>query len=175
MFYREAGQYKTTYAADMAIFPIRQDRYGLALILLVAFVVVPLTGNQFFLNTMMIPFLILSLAAIGLNLLTGYTGLLSLGTGAFMGVGAYACYKLETFFPQVNILVWIIASGFRVRRRRRRLRPAEPAHQGILSGGGDAGGAVLSRMVLRPGAVAGELQRFRARSKCRPRPCSACR
>jgi branched-chain amino acid transport system permease protein len=112
VFYREAGQYKTTYAADMAIFPIRQDRYGLALILLVAFVVVPLTGNQFFLNTMMIPFLILSLAAIGLNLLTGYTGLLSLGTGAFMGVGAYACYKLETFFPQVDILVWIIASGF---------------------------------------------------------------
>jgi branched-chain amino acid transport system permease protein len=112
VFYREAGQYKTTYAADMAIFPIRQDRYGLALILLVAFVVVPLTGNQFFLNTMMIPFLILSLAAIGLNLLTGYTGLLSLGTGAFMGVGAYACYKLETFFPRVDILVWIIASGF---------------------------------------------------------------
>ena len=112
MFYREAGQYKTTYAADMAIFPIRQDRYGLALILIVAFVVLPVTGNQFLLNTMMIPFLILSLAAIGLNLLTGYTGLLSLGTGAFMGVGAYACYKLETNFPQVNILVWVVASGF---------------------------------------------------------------
>ena len=61
---------------------------------------------------MMIPFLILSLAGIGLNLLTGYTGLLSLGTGAFMGVGAYACYKLETYFPHVNILVWIVASGF---------------------------------------------------------------
>ncbi len=112
MFYREAGQYKTTYAADLAIFPIRQDRYGLMLILIVAFVVIPAVGDQFFINTMMIPFLILSLAAIGLNLLTGYTGLLSLGTGAFMGVGAYACYKLETYFPQVNILVWIIASGF---------------------------------------------------------------
>jgi branched-chain amino acid transport system permease protein len=112
VFYREAGQYKTTYAADMAIFPIRQDRYGLALILIVAFVVIPAVGNQFLLNTMMIPFLILSLAAIGLNLLTGYTGLLSLGTGAFMGVGAYACYKLETDFPQVNILVWIVMSGF---------------------------------------------------------------
>jgi branched-chain amino acid transport system permease protein len=112
MFYREAGQYKTTYAADMAIFPIRQDRYGLALILFVAFVVIPVFGSQFLLDTMMIPFLILSLAAIGLNLLTGYTGLVSLGTGAFMGVGAYACYKLETFFPQVDILVWIIASGF---------------------------------------------------------------
>jgi len=112
MFYREAGQYKTTYAADMAIFPIRQDRYGVALILFVAFVVIPAFGGQFLLNTMMIPFLILSLAAIGLNLLTGYTGLLSLGTGAFMGVGAYACYKLETFFPEVNALVWVIASGF---------------------------------------------------------------
>ena len=111
MFYREAGQFKTSYAADMAIFPIRQDRYGLALILFIAFVMIPVFGDQFLINTMMIPFLILSLAAIGLNLLTGYTGLLSLGTGAFMGVGAYACYKLETLCPQINILVWIIASG----------------------------------------------------------------
>ncbi len=60
----------------------------------------------------MIPFLIFSLAAIGLNLLTGYTGLLSLGTGAFMGVGAYACYKLTTIFPNVNIIIWVVASGF---------------------------------------------------------------
>ena len=94
MFYREAGQFKTTYAADMAIFPIRQDRIGFALILLVAFVVIPLTGGVFLINSMMIPFLILSLGAIGLNLLTGYTGLLSLGSAGFMGVGAYACYKL---------------------------------------------------------------------------------
>ena len=49
----------------MAIFPIRQDRYGVALILIVAFLVIPAFGNQFFLNTMMIPFLILPLAAIG--------------------------------------------------------------------------------------------------------------
>src|SRR3712207_7750091 len=45
-----------------------------------------------------------ALAAIGLNLLTGYTGLLSLGTAGFMGVGAFACYKLTTIFPSVNIL-----------------------------------------------------------------------
>ena len=99
MFYREAGQFKTSYAADMAIFPIRQDRIGLGLILIGAFVVIPLTGNQFLLNSIMIPFLVFSLAAIGLNILTGYTGLLSLGSAAFMGVGAYACYKLSTFFP----------------------------------------------------------------------------
>ena len=112
MFYREAGQFKTTYAADMAIFPIRQDRYGVAAILFAAFVVIPAFGNAFLLNSMMIPFLILSLGAMGLNILTGYTGLLSLGSGAFMGVGAYACYKLDTYFPEVNILVWIIAAGF---------------------------------------------------------------
>jgi branched-chain amino acid transport system permease protein len=50
LFYREAGQFKTTYAADMAIFPIRQDRIGLGVILAVAFVVVPLAGGQFLLN-----------------------------------------------------------------------------------------------------------------------------
>jgi branched-chain amino acid transport system permease protein len=112
MLYREAGQYKTSYAADMAVFPIVQDRIGIAVILAVAFVVIPATGNAFLLNAILIPFLVFSLAAIGLNLLTGYTGLLSLGTGAFMGVGAYACYKLTTAFPQVNVLIWIVASGF---------------------------------------------------------------
>jgi len=112
MLYRETGQYKTTYAADMAIFPILQDRIGLAIILAVAFVVIPLFGSEFLLASVMIPTLILALAAIGLNILTGYTGLLSLGTGAFMGVGAYACYKLSTYFPGVNIIVWIVVSGF---------------------------------------------------------------
>src|SRR5690349_20062146 len=112
MLYREAGQFKTSYASDFAVFPILQDRIGIAVILAFAFVIIPLTGNDFLVNAVMIPFLIFSLAAIGLNLLTGYTGLLSLGTGAFMGVGAYACYKLTTIFPNVNILVWVIASGF---------------------------------------------------------------
>src|SRR5215472_5316421 len=112
MFYREAGQHKTTYAADMAAFPVLQDRIGMGVILAIAFVVLPAFGNDFLLNAVMIPFLVFSLAAIGLNILTGYTGLLSLGTGAFMGVGAYACYKLTTLFPSVNILVWVVASGF---------------------------------------------------------------
>src|SRR5215813_10339651 len=112
MFYREAGQFKTNYATDQAIFPILQDRIGIIIILFIAFVVIPLMGNDFLINAVMTPFLIFSLASIGLNLLTGYTGLLSLGTGAFMGIGAYACYKLTTIFPGVNILVWVIASGF---------------------------------------------------------------
>ena len=112
MLYRETGQFKTTYAADAAVFPIRQDRIGLAVILGVAFVVVPLAVSNYWLSTLLIPLLVYSLAAIGLNLLTGYAGQVSLGTGAFMGVGAYACYKLTTVFPNVNIIIWVIASGF---------------------------------------------------------------
>jgi branched-chain amino acid transport system permease protein len=112
MLYREAGQYKTTYEADQSVFPILQDRIGIGIILIIAVVVVPLTMSEFTLSSLMIPVLILSLAAIGLNLLTGYTGLLSLGAGGFMGVGAYACYKLTTAFPGVNIIIWILTSGF---------------------------------------------------------------
>src|SRR2546423_9148773 len=111
MLYREAGQYKTDYAADVGVFPLREDRIGLAVILLVAFAVLPLVSNEFMLQAVLIPFLVFSLASIGLNILTGYTGLISLGTGAFMGVGAYACYKLTTLFPQANIVILVIASG----------------------------------------------------------------
>ncbi len=111
MFYRETGQFKTTYAADMAIFPIRQDRIGIAIILAVA-LILPFVVSDFVLKTILLPFLALSVAVIGLNILTGYTGLISLGSAGFMGVGAYACYKLTTIFPDVNIIIWIFASGF---------------------------------------------------------------
>src|SRR5262249_12847992 len=112
MLYREAGQFKTSYQADQALFPIRQDQIGILLILLVAYVAVPLVASSFVINSILIPILVFSLAAIGLNLLTGYTGLLSLGTGGFMGVGAFACYKLTTFFPGINIVILILCSGF---------------------------------------------------------------
>ncbi|MFK7891743.1 MAG: branched-chain amino acid ABC transporter permease [Granulosicoccus sp.] len=111
MIYREAGQFKTSYAADQALFPILQDRVALGLILLIAFIAIPLLASEFFLSSIMIPFLVFALAAVGLNILTGYAGQLSLGTGAFMGVGAYACYKLTTLFPDVNIIIMILLSG----------------------------------------------------------------
>ena len=112
MFYREAGQFKQTYEADQALFPVRQDQIGILFILAVAFIAIPLLGSAFFLTSIMIPFLVFALAAIGLNILTGYCGQISLGTGAFMGVGAYSCYKLATFFPDVNIIILILSSGF---------------------------------------------------------------
>jgi branched-chain amino acid transport system permease protein len=112
MLYREAGQFKTSYAADSAVFPIAQDRLAMAALLAFAFIGIPLTASSFWLGTLLIPFLVFSLAAIGLNLLTGYAGQISLGTGGFMGAGAYACYKLTTIFPDADIIVLILASGF---------------------------------------------------------------
>ncbi|HEX4327569.1 MAG TPA: branched-chain amino acid ABC transporter permease [Burkholderiales bacterium] len=111
MFYREAGQYKTTYADDGQIFPIRQDRYGIAVILLVAFVVVPLTGSTYLFSGILIPFLIASLAALGLNVLTGYAGQLSLGTSAFMAVGAFASYNFMLRVPHIPLLVAFVLAG----------------------------------------------------------------
>ena len=111
MLYRETGQFRTSYAADQAIFPLRQDRIGIALILLVAFVAVPLLSSEYWLITIMLPFLIFSLAALGLNILTGYAGQLSLGTGGFMACGAFAAYKLATAFPELNIVVVFALAG----------------------------------------------------------------
>ena len=99
MIYREAGQFKTNYTADQAVFPILQDRAFMLLILVVAFVVVPMIADVDWLKSILIPFLVYALAAVGLNILTGYAGQVSLGTGGFMAVGAYMSYKLMTAFP----------------------------------------------------------------------------
>jgi branched-chain amino acid transport system permease protein len=111
VIYREAGQFKTTYGADQAIFPILQDRVAVGVAVLAAFVVPPLVASEYWLQAVLIPFLVYALAAIGLNLLTGYAGQLSLGTGGFMAVGAYAAFKLTTAFPGLNILLVFVLSG----------------------------------------------------------------
>ena len=111
MLYREAGQFKTSYEKDAAIFPILQDRMGIALILLVAFLVVPFVATPYVLTGILIPFLIFSLAALGLNILTGYAGQLSLGTAAFMAVGAFATYNFILRVPGIPVLVAFALSG----------------------------------------------------------------
>src|SRR5512139_3466930 len=93
MLYRENGQFKTSYRADQQIFPITQDRVGILLLVAFAVVGVPLLADEYLFRAILIPFLILSLAALGLNILVGYCGQISLGTGAFMAVGAYAAYN----------------------------------------------------------------------------------
>ncbi|MBK8964083.1 MAG: branched-chain amino acid ABC transporter permease [Candidatus Competibacteraceae bacterium] len=111
MLYREAGQFKSSYAADQQLFPIRQDRIGVILLLLVAFVGVPLVAGEYWFSAILIPFLIFALAALGLNILTGYAGQLSLGSAAFMAVGAYAAYNLQLRIDGIPILLSFIGAG----------------------------------------------------------------
>ena len=111
MIYREAGQFKTNYADDQAIFPIAQDRWFMAAVFIAMFVVVPMAASEYMFQAILIPVLMYSVAAIGLNLLTGYCGQLSLGTGGFMAVGAVACFKLSTAFPEMNIILVFVLSG----------------------------------------------------------------
>ena len=111
VFYREAGQFKTSYAADQAIFPIAQDRWFVIALVAFAFLGVPLFAGQYLYTEVLIPVLILSIAAIGLNILTGYCGQVSLGTGGFMAVGAYSAYNLALRLPETNIILVFLFAG----------------------------------------------------------------
>ncbi|MGO4390347.1 branched-chain amino acid ABC transporter permease [Variovorax sp. M-6] len=111
MFYRENGQFKTSYQSDLQIFPVAQDRIVLALFALAAFVAVPMLASDYLFRAVLVPFLILSLAAIGLNVLVGYCGQISLGTGAFMAVGAYAAYNLNVRIEGMPLLLSLIGGG----------------------------------------------------------------
>ena len=111
MLYREAGQFKTSYTTDSAIFPIRQDLIAVTALVVFAFGIVPFIATPYVFSAILIPFLILSLAALGLNILTGYAGQLSLGTAAFMAVGAFAAYNFMLRVPGMPILVAFIGGG----------------------------------------------------------------
>ncbi|MES2258818.1 MAG: branched-chain amino acid ABC transporter permease [Pseudomonadota bacterium] len=111
MLYRETGQFKTSYQADNQIFPIRQDRIALAATLVVALLVLPLFASPYLLSAILIPFLIFALATLGLNILTGYAGQLSLGTAAFMAVGAFASYNFVARIPGIPLLLAFALGG----------------------------------------------------------------
>jgi branched-chain amino acid transport system permease protein len=111
MLYREVGDLKLSYLADQRIFPVRQDFWVLVAVLVLAFAVVPLIASDYWLSAILIPTLALSLAALGLNILTGYCGQLSLGTAAFMSVGAFATYNLVTRVPAIPFPISILIGG----------------------------------------------------------------
>ena len=111
MLYREVGQFKTDYSADQAIFPIRQDLIVVVCMVAVAYLVIPFIASEYWFEVILLPILVFSLAALGLNVLTGYCGQISLGTGGFMAVGAYSAFKLSTAFPDLNVIVVFLISG----------------------------------------------------------------
>ena len=111
MFYRENGQFKSSYRADMQMLPLKQDRVFMLAAAAFAFVVLPFFASDYLFLSILIPFLILTLAAIGLNILVGYCGQISIGHAAFMAVGAYAAYNLALRVPQLNFLVVLVLAG----------------------------------------------------------------
>ena len=110
MLYKETGQYKSTYKSDHAIFPLIQDKIAFSTLMFIAFLIIPFVINSYWEKAILVPFLIFSLAAIGLNILTGYCGQVSLGTGGFMAVGAFSTYKIMTYFPDLNIMIIVLIS-----------------------------------------------------------------
>ncbi len=111
MFYRENGQFKTSYHADQQIFPIAQDRWVILALVAFAFIGVPLLADEYLFRAILIPFLILSLAAIGVNILVGYCGQISLGSGAFMAVGAYMAYNAFVRFEGMPLIAALLIGG----------------------------------------------------------------
>ena len=111
MFYREAGQFKASYQADQQIFPIRQDRIAVWALIVFFAAVVPVIADQYWLKAILIPVLIFSLAALGLNILTGYAGQLSLGSAAFMAVGAFGAYNFMLRIDGMPFLLALVMGG----------------------------------------------------------------
>ena len=111
MLYRENGQFKTSYVEDQQILPIVQDRWFMLALLAVAYFVLPALASDYLFRALIVPFLILAIAAIGLNILVGYCGQISLGTAAFMAVGAYAAYNFVVRLPMLNFLIVLVLAG----------------------------------------------------------------
>jgi branched-chain amino acid transport system permease protein len=110
MFYRECGNFKDSYASDMAIFPIPLDRWGFIVMLFLAFVIVPLFASDYLTTNIIIPFYCFALSAFGLNVLAGYAGQISIGHAAFMAVGAYSSFILYGRYG-VPLILSILGAG----------------------------------------------------------------
>lgn len=95
MFHRECGYYKTTYEGDQAILPFPIAKQAIIGFLLFFAVILPLFGSEYYLAQLSLVG-IACVGALGLNILLGYTGQISIGHAAFMSVGAYTAANLVT-------------------------------------------------------------------------------
>lgn len=111
MLYRETGQYKASYEADQQIFPITQDKYLFWGFMVFLLVVPTFFGSDYLFQVILFPVMCLGLCALGLNILTGYAGQISLGTGGFMAIGGYSFFKITTSFPELNVIIVFVLAG----------------------------------------------------------------
>jgi len=93
MIHRECGVLKTTYEADMALYPLPIARWAVGAVAVVFFGIVPLGLGEYYLSVANLVWIAV-IGALGLNILVGYTGQVSIGHGAFMSVGAYTAANL---------------------------------------------------------------------------------
>ena len=149
MFYREAGQFKTSYSGDQAVFPIVQDRWFIALVLIIAYVVIPAIANEYWFQAVFIPLFIFSLAAIGLNILTGYAGQLSLGTGAFMAVGGLRYLQVNDNFPRIEYYHCVLNGRVCICICRYVVWTSQSSYQGILFSCCNIGGSIFYIMAVQ--------------------------
>jgi branched-chain amino acid transport system permease protein len=93
--FHPCGNFKESYHNELTIFETDFGRLWLLIGLIILFGVIPFVSSTYtvyILNTMGI----YAISAVGLNILIGYTGQISLGHGAFFGVGAYSAAVLST-------------------------------------------------------------------------------
>ncbi|BAM90074.1 branched-chain amino acid ABC transporter permease [Bradyrhizobium oligotrophicum S58] len=90
---------------------LNANALGIVLLLGLGYIIVPLVGSDYLMDAVLTPFLALALAAVGLNVLTGYAGQVSLGSAAFLAVGAYAAYDLNLRLPELPLLADIVLAG----------------------------------------------------------------
>ena len=95
MIHRECGVFKTSYEADMALYPLPIARWTVGIMGVLFFLVIPLGLHEYYLSICNLVWIAV-IGAIGLNILVGYTGQVSIGHGAFMSVGAYTAANLAT-------------------------------------------------------------------------------
>ncbi len=110
MIYREAGRLQASYLEAGVIPRLLPDRILFVALISVA-VLLPLVAGPYLLESILIPFLALSLAAVGLNVLTGFAGQISLGSAGFMAVGAFTAYALQTHAPGLGFPLAFLAGG----------------------------------------------------------------
>lgn len=103
MLHRESGVFKTSYAADMALFPLPVARWTILAIIVLFTVILPLSLHEYYLSIINLS-LIAIVGALGLNILVGYTGQISVGHAAFMSVGAYTAANLAV---KLELPFWI--------------------------------------------------------------------
>jgi branched-chain amino acid transport system permease protein len=103
MFHRESGMFKTSYVGDMAVYPLTIAQWTMAAIAVLFVIVVPTTLGEYYISIANL-ILIAVVGALGLNILVGYTGQISIGHGALMSVGAYTAANLIT---RMNMPFWV--------------------------------------------------------------------